>query len=609
MSLPNAAQGWMDEIRSDEAERNKRLDTAKKMVEGFHGVGYSGESLDGTYNNPENHAFKMVSSILPVLAYSNPKVQVKSGKSGDTQVWVDALQHGLDRWVELTRFHRLAEKLATDYCFSWAGTLTSVVARPGFEEAEDPPQWPQIARLSPHQWGWDRLAYSFEEARYVWHKVIIDHDELIAQAERDQELPEDEREGWDLEIVRGMAEGSSHSMNRPSEDQRDGEVTYYEVWDRSARVKDENTGDRGYHGAISRFAESSTLKADTGYKTGQARIGREICKPFDYWGPRSGPYTLYGCFTVPDQSWPLSVLMATYAQEKELNAVATRTNEAARNYKRAGFADDEELVDLVNSAEHDHFYYHPNLMASKIETSEFGGVTDQMIAQEARLRDALERNSGLTEAEQGNLSGVTATESAIATSAASKRQSFYIRKFGDGTRANMEIVSWFLVNNDRIVFDLSQEQAAEMGMPDGAEYVGGPEREEEGTIDDLELSIDIRSMGHKSQQEEMQDAMSKMSLASELATLAASAPVNVEILARQIGETMGWPDLVDIINFEMAEEMRGMNMQAMAQGGQPQQQSAYTPASQPKPKLAVASLGKSAGRKAFESKPKTQGAA
>lgn len=608
MSLPTAAHGWMDEIRSDEAERDKRLDTAKKMIAGFHGVGYKGETEEG-FNNPENHAFKMVSSILPVLAYSNPKVTVNSGKQGDAQEWVRALQHGMDRWLELTRYHRLAEKLATDFCFSWAGTLTSVVPRPGFEEAEDPPLWPQIARLSPHQWGWDRLAYSFEEKRYAWHKVIIDHDELIALAERDAELPEDEREGWDVEVVRGMAEGSGHDMNRPTDDMRDGEVVYYEVWDARGKVKDENTGEMGFHGAIYRFAESSTIKAENGYKTGQPRVGREICKPFDYWGPRSGPYTLYGCFTVPDQSWPLSVLMATYAQERELNETARANNENARAYKEFVAADDEEFVDLINSGKHQHAYYHANLMASKAETLRHGGITDQGIAQEARLRDALERNSGLTEAEQGNLSGVTATESAIATSAASKRQSFYIRKFGDGARANLEIVAHFLANNDRITYEVSPEQAAEMGYPDGAMFVGGPEREDDGTIDDLELSIDIRSMGHRSQAEDTQDGMNKMSIVSELANLAMSSPVNVRVLAEQIGQKMGWPDIVDLIDFEMAEEMRAMNMQAMGQGGQPQGQQAYTPASQPKPKLALASIGKSAGRKAFESKPKTQGAA
>lgn len=608
MSLPTSAHNWLDEIRSDEAERDKRLDTAKKMVEGFHGVGYKGSDIDG-YNNPENHAFKMVSSILPVLAYSNPQVTVVSGKAGDGQEWARALQHGMDRWIELTRFHRLAEKLATDYCFSWAGTLTSVVPRPGFEEAEDPPMWPQIARLSPHQWGWDRMAYSFEEARYVWHKVIIDHDELIELAKRDAELPEDEREGWDVEIVRGMASASGLDMNRPTDDLRDGEVVYYEVWDARGKVDDERTAEKGYHGAIYRFADSSTAKADGTYKKDQTRIGREICKPFDYWGPRSGPYTLFGCFTVPDQSWPLSVLMATYAQEKELNDTARANNENARAYKEFVAADDEEFVDLINSGKHQHAYYHANLIASKAEKLSHGGITDQGIAQEARLRDALERNSGLTEAEQGNLSGVTATESAIATSAASKRQSFYVRKFGDGTRAALEGVAWFLTNNDRIGYELSPEQAAEMGMPEGAEFIGGPEREMQGTIDDLELTIDIRSMGHRSQQEEAQDGMNKMSVVSELANLAMSAPINVRALAEQIGQKMGWPDLVDMIDFDMAEEMRGMNMEAMAQGGQAQGQQAYTPASQPKPRLGVVSLGKSAGRQAFESKPKTAGAA
>lgn len=604
MSLPTDAHGWLEEIRADEAERNKRLDTAKKMVEGFHGVGYKGEKSEG-YNNPENHAFKMVSSILPVLAYSNPRVTIGSNKAGQTQEWIQALQHGMDQWVRLTRFHRLAEKLATDYCFSWGGTIKSVRVRPGFEESEDPPQWPQLARLSPHQWGWDRLAYSFEEKRYAWHKVIIDHDELIEIALRDAELPEDEREGWDVEIVRGMAEREGTGLNRPSEDMRDGEVTYYEVWCVSAKVKDENTADLGYNGAIYRFAESTAFKDDSGYKKGGSRIGREICKPFDYWGPRAGPYTLYGCFTVPDQSWPLSVLMATYAQEQELNEVARHTNQAARDYKRCVAGDDEDFVNAVKDAEHDNVFYHPNLIASKLETFEVGGVTDQMIAQEARLRDALERNSGLTEVEQGNLSGVTATESSIAATAASKRQSFYVRKFGDSARADMEGIIWFLANNDRIEYDLPPEVAEEMGLGDqGAVFVGGPEREEQGTIDDLEATIDIRSMGHMSAQENAQDAMNKLSVVSELAMLAAQSPVNAEALARDIGEKNGWPDLPELIDFALAEEMRAMAMQAPEQGGQ--QQKAYTPASQPKPRLQITSRGKSAGAKAFAGSQKPQ---
>ena len=44
-----------------------------------------------------------------------------------------------------------------------------------------------------------------------------------------------------------------------------------------------------------------------------------------------------------------------------------------------------------------------------------------------------------------------------------------------------------------------------------------------------------------------------------------------EALARDIGEKNGWPDLPELIDFELAEEMRGMQLQAMQQGGGQQQ--------------------------------------
>jgi len=578
--LPVTASEWMREIRADETARDKIVKRANEMVKGFHGRAYA-DSWEGESDNPENHAFKMVSSILPLLAHSNPKATVGSRKNGPTQEWTKALQHGLNRWLTLTRFHRLSEKLATDFCFSWAATLTSVQVRPGFEEAEDPPYWPQVARLSTSQFGFDRLAYSFEEARYIWHKVVIDRDDLVAQATADAEKPEEQREGWIIDGVRAMGQTSGIGTGRQEEEVREDEVSYYEVWDRSGKVDKEKTAEMGYHGSITRFA------------VGAEGSGVQICKPFDYWGPRWGPYTLYGCFTVPDHPWPLSILMATFEQERELNATARMTTESGRKYKRAFFADDEDLTELMKESQHDHVYFHPNLMASKTETAEFGGITDQMIAQEARLRDALERNSGLTEVEQGNLSGVSATETSIATSAASKRQSYYVRKFGDSVRANLETVLWFLANHDSIVYELGEDAAKELGMQQPM-FVGGPDNPEQGTLDNLEIELDVRSMGHKTQQEESQDAMNKLTIVSELANLAVTSPARVRELAQQVGEGMGWPDLPDLIDFELAAQMQALQMGSQdGQGGGP---APFTPP--PQPRLSITQTGRAAGQRA-----------
>lgn len=564
MSLNFEANRWVEEIRQDQDWLDRKLDKVKDMIAAYHGPGYGDENDINGYD-PRNHAHQVVSLYAPDLAYDIPKARVGSLRTESNERML-AAHHALNRWLPETRFSALTDKLAVDYLFAFGGTVTTMQPVKGLYEFEDPLYWPQVARLPMKMMGWDRHAKSWEERRYSWHVVVTLKEDLIDQAKADGALPKEEREGWILTGIKGMSEdvGIERYQNPGQSSRSRGEVLYIEMWEADGRIKPENTSEKGYNGILRTFAY------------GKEWDGVEIREPRDFWGPAGGPHTLYGTYYVPDDSMPLSVLQATWGQARDLNVIAKANNESGAHYKEALFTDSEELAQKIAEAKHQHVFVHDSLDKDRLISQKFGGISDQAQFQELRLEKSLEDASGLTEAMKGGVTGDgTATENAIASSSSSSRKGYVVRKFYAATEENLRKVLWYMLNDDKFVIRGGPELDRLTGMKN-AMIRGGTDDGMVDDFNDLELSIEVGSMGRKTQQEREARAMMKLQAVQALAQANINLPnLAVTDVAGDIAADLDYPELPARINVEIGAMVAAMMMGQ--QGGMEPAQSTPQP--------------------------------
>jgi len=554
----------MIRIRRDESWRDKGLTHFDEAVKRYFGPAYDPGTVTGAQNDPFNAAFGYISNVLPKLAFANPKVRVGTIRQGNYQMVAKAQHHYLNRWIRDTNFHRHLEVVGTDYLFNWAMTGIVMEPRPGFQHLGEPNWWPQLFRIPQRQCGFDHTATSWDTKKHSWHMTIEELEVMRDIAKEDAELPEDEREGWDLEAIERLAVGQGVSDARPELDgnaasDTNEPVSYYTFWDPRDKVDEENTEEKGYHGTLTTLAFNASGDAV------------HLKPKADYFGPRRGPHNLYGTYTVPNRPWPLSSLLATWEQQRELNDIAAANNQSARTYKRMALADDPDLVGLIKSGSHDYAFYHEGLDKDRVMELTIGGIDSQMQAQEARLRATLDENLGITETMRGSTSSdTTATEAAIASASAGTRQGFTQKKFIDGMVEDLRGVLHYGLKDDRIYAALGPEASEDLGMQD-ALFRGGDDE----AVEDFEMEIEVGSMAYTSPEQDKQNAFGLIELAGSLSALAYQYPhLDMPGLIEMVSDPAGYPELPRLFDFEILQQMRvahtQMQLESPQSSGQPQ---------------------------------------
>lgn len=591
MSIDLKPAALMEQIKSAENFRDESLRCFDDMVSAYHGSAYHGGRADDSVGN---HYFEFLSLKVPRVAFNNPRVRVDSSKTGERGMRARATQHALNRWNKDTNFKRLAEKLAVDYFFAWGATVTTLRPRPGFDEPEDPIYWPQVLRLDQKLFGFDSQARSFEEARFVFHVNVMDHEDLMDLARADAEAPENEREGWNIEAVKKMHSSGVADLvpNHGATGTRE-KVAWYEVWIPGLCVDPKNTPERGYHGIV------VSLAMDAG-----AQEYDYICEPRDFYGPRWGPYTLYGCYTVPNKPWPLSALTATKAAADELRLHAGTVSAAAANYKRVILMKESQrgLANKIKSGKHDYVYTIKGFDKDSIVPVEIGGPTEEMLLVEQRAQANLDRKTGVLESQRGEVSGdATATENAIANVASMTRDDWQAHKFWAACERNLATVAWYLRVEDRVVMELEPEAQKDFGGTAPPLYHGGKVTAENWpglrrrlvkldprlnrslppdnqpplddpdlskSMDDDEISIEIGSMARKDEKQRQVEALDRLSVFTQVGQMMLTMPnANWAAVLEDIAKSWNWPEFPYLFNVERGEELAMANAMAALEGG------------------------------------------
>lgn len=516
------------ELSDAEEYRNRFTVGPRELRRWFHGTAYKTDH--GLTNSmPEAAVHAYAAMLLPRIVHDNPRVRVASAMPVTQRLLVPAMQAALNRWCQMVDLRTTNERFAMDMILGWGVSYITNVPVDSMRPWDgDGPYLPRDYRISPDFFIVDPQCDHIEEARYMGHVWFCDKDDLVKRASHDPT--------YDKAAVEAVGTSDAirfdHRSDKPQRDRR--QVAIYDVWvpeihQQETEEWDKAKGDAKVNGTlytIARWGDGANF----------------IRKPRPYYGPRSGPYTVMGAYSVPECPWPLSPLVAVQQQIVTANVTAVAQEQAIRKYRRFVVGDAKQMTDVNGSPMEDMF----EGTAQTTGTFEIGGMTPQHVAAAQATFERLDRALGMSDAMRGNITGDgTATEAAIAQGAANARMAHVIRNFTEATAKRLRKVAWYLYHDKRVKMNLPQIKEAGLGE---AVFTGGVN---EGSFEALDIQIEPYSMERTTEalmQKRTQDAIQVALMVAQAA--AANPVIGVEggkTILQQYGAAVNLPFLADLI--------------------------------------------------------------
>jgi hypothetical protein len=568
------------EIESAERFRNQHTHAMREMVQRYHGPMYRADRDDPSIDDPENFAHEYISLVLPRIIHDNPRFRVRMGTLAAELLYGKKLTIALNRWSRIVKLRRTLERIATDMLIGHGVALTTSEPRGEKRKADAKHSYlPRVYRLSPERFFMDTAATHVEDARYMGHCYAIDKDDLLARAKGDPT--------WDIDAIEAIGAGTDLEEARDEDDREiewRKELAVYEVWvpefHMPAEIIDTALDENMVNGTILTMVKGVN---------GATKWDGFIRAPMPYIGPSKGPYTVFGVYTIPDDPYPMSPLVAVASQTEDLNAHLTSVRSSAAAYKRLVMVDSRnaKLAQDIKDKPHDYVLLSENLDKERVINLEVGGITPQQVQYSQMAQDRLDRVSGIHDAMRGNITGTaTATEVAVAESSATMRMAHLKRQFQDCVDDLARSVVWHMWHDDRIAFPLGREGARAILQAD-ATFVGGTVN---GEFEDLEVSVDAYSMERVSEAIVQKRAMELLQITTSVAQGMMTLPnVKWGELLNVVGDALNIPNLSEMVDTGQGGDAPPMPQQGMPmpQGGGDQRMNAM---GEPNP-IPASSLG------------------
>lgn len=622
MSFDLSPENLWSEIQESKAQRDKHLSaselTRKRYAGPYWYNGTTGEP--GGTSFPENYYFDYVASNLPAICYDNPRASVKSRRGTEFAQYAEAMRHALNRNIKDIKLQQELAHCCQDGFFNFGVALTGMEPAAGskledrweFHDGEprsverDEPvtrQRPNVWRISQRRFLMDPLALKLNETRWRGHMWVRSREEILAEAREDPDS------GWNVEALRNLKDVESQpgppdlpERNGARDEKRD-EVWGYDMWVPEADPgehgfdSDKYGAENGYHGMLFTLADGEMRKG-----AGEDSEGFFLREPRPFYGPRTGPYRIFGVYTVSDSPWPLSPLTAAEEQIRELNDHAVAISTASRKRKKLTLYDEAQadFAERINDAPEGGMLGVPGFDEStRVEEIELFGVSPEQIeVSETILRPRAQRATGLHDARRGSVQGdATATEVAVAEQGIQQALGWVQKQFATFAAGVLEDMAWHIWHQDRVVIPLGEDYAREAGEP--AEFIGGVDPMDDVGFEDLEFDIEPMSMSRPS------EALQKANFAQLHQILMPALQVMPMTAAffhwqgyfEEMGKRFDFPELANLASADKAAMMGAQQMAHEGEsggGGQPRfaQDKAPSGGGGPGPQMAAPSQPK-----------------
>lgn len=584
MALKADDPGFCRVLVEEGKEATKRhLHHAREAIEKYHG-GFWVDASGGGSNEftPENTYYEYATAMLPRLVFHNPRVRATSRRSGPQADVALAMRHGLNRLVRDARLNWTLRDVVLDMLFAFGVILVKETERDGLALAQgDPiepakPTWPMAQRVPPTKFFMDPIAYDWGSTRYRGHEWRMDKEDLLKLA---KDHPE---QGWRTKAIKDLPISSPDEdrdmipVDRPAAHQSREEVVAHDIWFPEIELDESPGPEEGFFGTVFTLAEMQSGNDDG---------AQFIRDPRPFYGPRTGPYTLFGVYKVPDSPFPLAPLAAVEAQIRELNVHARVNSENQRKYKRMVGVKDRSTAEKIKNQPHDHVVaMGADDLRQSIGQFELAGLSEQAVVYEERMKERTNRMIGMDETMRGTSEpGATATATTLASESAVARISEIKAAVINATEDVLYSLGHYLYYSDTSVFPVSDIVFQEVGVkiPEypGLEVVpwyrgGDPDRKKGYTFDDLELDIEPYSMERTSEGLQMQRMMQAHELLMGMLPAMERFPdFPWPEWLKKLGDAMNLPNLEELVRPEMLERLT-KQLEMMTQQQVQQQQAA-----------------------------------
>ena len=549
------------EVDGAERFRDSHLSSWRDNIARFVGSSYRDGMLPTSMSDdPENFIHEYIALVLPRLVHDNPRVRVSSMRPRWQAMDGRKLELAVNQWAKMVDVRDTIRRIAVDMLLAYGVGMVVSEPKYGHQSDTSEPYLPRVYRVSPDRWFIDPAATSMSDARFIGHKYVTDKSDLLAAAETD--------DSYDAVAIEQLA--STTTLSGRASSSRWGEVpdrnelVVYEVW--VPEVTQDGADPHTNNGTIYTFASGQAAtgsKPDAGW----------IRKPMPYYGPRTGPYALFGCYTVPDDPFPLSPLVAINSQLNDLNGHLKVMRESAARYKRMLVVDarHSKLAQDIRDRDHDTVFLADNLDKDRVIPLEVGGVTPHMVQYSGIAQDRLDRVSGIHDAMRGNVQGsATATEISIAESASTMRLADLKRQFMAATDQCLNKVAWYLWHDKRVALPLGHDGVKLLFEADPV-FRGGSGV---GSWDDLCVNVDAYSMERVNEALTQRRGLELLQIVGNLGQSMVTMPwVRWSELIDTVGDMMNIPNLGDMFDESIAQQVSGAGQQQQQQQQMsPQQQ-------------------------------------
>jgi len=528
--------------------------------------------------DPENHRLAWLRTFHANSTLSNPKFIIEARG----QEWQPArallLEEALNLAADNEELGSMLHRCASDYAIRRSQAVCSLRVKEGYEDEpeKDRPMTVSVDRLAFDEYACDVTARERSKGMWEGHRVSRNIEDVIHEAERDKSL------GWNLKSLRALEKDLGHDRRKDEPlpygvDRRD--LVYWPMWERGYRVDPSKKARAGYFGTVHYVLDGKISNMD--------KLTEPIRKSEAWFGHRSGPYAVGGYLNVGDLPIPVSPLVASGPQAAWTNIVATAVMQAVANYKNNPAFTDSEALRLFKETPNGD----PILLTSGVDvraiaqTLESGGLPMQLVQAFQLAMDSLQRNTGLYETRQGNVSAdATATAIIDAQQGFNATMQFAEHGFRDFVKQiGRKWAFWLDVSpNSKVrVGPLPPEWQAQFGGAFVTMKGGYPDGSEQSALDHdaMDLQISAFSGRQKNEATMSQDFMALTQLLTFLVTMGPMATaVDIDILLRLFSRSRGMREAERIIDRETFYKV------AAAMMGNPQG-SPPAPREQPKPQL------------------------
>lgn len=549
---------------------------------------YAGEIVTGAEDAKfrENHYFEWLSTNLPLYYMRAPRLRATSHlDSIEAESATIAIESEINRTLLKYGFDEEALMVAYDFAFAY-GIFCVTGQDYGYDPQIGMKTWrPRPQRIAPERFIYDPLCTStWDHASWLGHMIVLSPEAFEAMAENG--------EGWDLAAIRAAGDDARNDLpgrnwiadEQEAPDRQ--EIVAYSIWLRDVQPDESKGPEDGYHGAVCVVADSD----NEGYE-------RFLRKPVPFKGPACGPYAWVGCYTVSNSPVPMGPLQAQSLNVRELNTATDVIMRGMENYKRGVAVDqaNDDLIDAIQNQPDTRVWPVQGLNANQntLKSIEIGGVTEQMMTAYTILRERLDRNSGMHEAQRGKITGGTASEVSIAQANADVRISFIKERFTRGIRRVLEIMAEYYLIDSGIAFRVNPDQRQpiidpETGMPMPTPvFIGGvtgDDADGDGLgIDDLDLQIEPYSMEHTNQSLMQERWIQMVELLLKVGPAMQAMPwIDWTRVLEKGGDVLNDPEFGSLVNTAMLSLVQGVGPQIGGQVMQgPPNQLALTGQTQP----------------------------